>query len=338
MASSRLVTLRDVAEAAQVSTATASNALTGRRPVHPDTVARVLQEAERLGYRVNRDARALRTSRTDTIALCLSNHGEGGMDVPNEYYMQLVRAATDTAFSQGQRLLLAPEVRSVAEAAALGVDGAIVMDPRPREPQLDFFATLELPVVTIERDPGRPEHVWVVRSDNDALIHTVFDHLVAQGAERPAFLVRQSRERSLPWEDETAAAYRAWATARGIEPRIIAVEGRIAFSPELTAAVHALLASADRPDGVVTAYEYDGISVMRAAREAGIDVPRELKVATALDGALARSAHPSLTAMDIDPAAQGAAAAALLLERIDGSALEPPAALEPRLQARESTA
>lgn len=43
-------TLTKVADAAHVSIATASRALTGRMKVHPDTVRRVREAAERIGY------------------------------------------------------------------------------------------------------------------------------------------------------------------------------------------------------------------------------------------------------------------------------------------------
>ncbi len=68
------VTLHDVAEAAGVSVATASRALTNsEHPVAEETRQRILQLAENLGYRPNLVARSLRTDRTLTIGIIVEN-------------------------------------------------------------------------------------------------------------------------------------------------------------------------------------------------------------------------------------------------------------------------
>ena len=59
----------DVAGDAGVSTATVSRVLAGGATVAPETRARVLDSVERLGYRPNTIARALRSGRGRSVAL-----------------------------------------------------------------------------------------------------------------------------------------------------------------------------------------------------------------------------------------------------------------------------
>ena len=66
-------TLAKVALLAQVSTATASNVLTGKGRVGPETIARVQEAARRIGYRTDAGARALSRGRTTTVGVLVSS-------------------------------------------------------------------------------------------------------------------------------------------------------------------------------------------------------------------------------------------------------------------------
>ncbi|MEI6621133.1 MAG: LacI family DNA-binding transcriptional regulator [Actinomycetes bacterium] len=62
-------TLAKVARLANVSTATASNVLTGKGRVSPETVARVLHAARQVGYRTHTGARALSIGSTTSVGV-----------------------------------------------------------------------------------------------------------------------------------------------------------------------------------------------------------------------------------------------------------------------------
>src|ERR1700682_5572923 len=88
--------LSDVAKHAAVSLTTASRALDpdNDHPVNARTRARVQAAAERLAYRPNPMARALRTRRVPTIAIVVH-------DVSDPYLAEVVRGATKAASAKG---------------------------------------------------------------------------------------------------------------------------------------------------------------------------------------------------------------------------------------------
>jgi LacI family transcriptional regulator len=86
--------LKDVANRAGVSTATASNALSGARPVAEITRQRVFDIAEEFNYRPNLVARGLRLQKTRTIALLVN-------DISNPYYPAVARAVHDRIGTHG---------------------------------------------------------------------------------------------------------------------------------------------------------------------------------------------------------------------------------------------
>lgn len=84
-------TIHDVAKRAGVSIATVSRALTGGDVVSEETKAKVLEAAQQLQYQVNSHARSLRSARSHTVGLLVS-------DVRNPFFAQLAhRVQTDLA-------------------------------------------------------------------------------------------------------------------------------------------------------------------------------------------------------------------------------------------------
>ncbi len=68
-----MASIKDVAEAAGVSTATVSRVLSNGLHVRPEVRERVMATVERLGYRPNLVARSLRSQRSSTIGLIVSD-------------------------------------------------------------------------------------------------------------------------------------------------------------------------------------------------------------------------------------------------------------------------
>ena len=96
------VTLRDVAAAAGVHTATASRALNPdtRKLVNADTAQRVLEVATGLGYRANPIARGLKTSRSYTIGVVVP-------DLRNPLFPPIARGIEERLEPAGYTSLLA---------------------------------------------------------------------------------------------------------------------------------------------------------------------------------------------------------------------------------------
>ncbi|WP_320668981.1 LacI family DNA-binding transcriptional regulator [Patulibacter defluvii] len=329
------MTIRDVAAAAGVSPATVSLALNGRGTISAATAAQVAAIAEQLGYRPSRTARALRTRRANTLAIVLSpletaTVGDGVTSI--EYPMRVLHAAVLAATAADQRLLVSPPLRTTEDLVEL--DGIIVCDPPAGDPQLALVAAAGLPVVTVERDPARPDDRWHVNCDNGAAMRALLDHLAAAGAERIALV---AWEWDVAWTTESVDAYRAWSAERGRAAAVhYTADARRAHG---TAREHVatLLAARERPDAIVAMPDHYPAAIVQAARESGLDVPADLLVAAAMDGTAARTSDPPVTAIDLRPGDVGAAAVALLLRRIEGDQEAGPTILESTLRPRAST-
>ena len=67
------VSLRDIAKAAQVSEATASLSLNGRKGVNDKTRQKVIETAKKLGYVSNGNARSLARKKSGLIGVMIPN-------------------------------------------------------------------------------------------------------------------------------------------------------------------------------------------------------------------------------------------------------------------------
>ncbi|ADB50746.1 LacI family DNA-binding transcriptional regulator [Conexibacter woesei] len=308
-------TIRDVAAAVGVSAKTVSLAINGKDGVDPATRAQVLAEAARLDYRASRSARALRAGRSNTLALLMPMFGIDETEMLSlSYYMLLASAAAGTAFGRDHALLLTPSVERTALLRQLDVDGVVICDPAERDPRIDLFDDLGVEVVTIERDPGRPEQRWYVASDNRGDTLRMLDHLHDAGARRIALLAAIC---DWGWMVDSVDAYCDWCAEHAAEPLV----ARASFSDLVGSAkarARELLTLPDRPDAIVVLAEGHAGAVVQAARELGLEVPRDVLLVSGIDSPETRYGEPAITALDLHSDRRGRAAIELLLARLAG--------------------
>ena len=307
------VSIRDIAKAAGVSITTVSHALSGKRQVTDRTRRRVLEAAERLGYRANAQARALRMGRSLTIAIQIAG-GDDEVALPDvAYFIDLLNGASSEALRHGYALVLAPPSASPEQVGNLQVDGAIVVDPTGAE------ASLTQPgmhVVTTGRVPPHlPDRPWV---DNDfkAGAIRVLEHVRQAGYERPALLATSAPQ---SYVADAVEGYKEWCGDHGLPPLVARTTGP---PNETTAADVALelLTRKDRPDAIHATLERLAVGVVIAAERLGIAIPEELGVTAGTDAPSLESFRPAVTALYLDGERIGLEAARLLIELIDGDA------------------
>lgn len=166
------VTLKEIAKQANVSTTTVSFALRGKRPgkrsLSPQTVARVRQIADQLGYRPNGVAKSLINNQTHTIGVLLSSLSfgaeellEGIKSIVSPDYSSLLAVYNSDGEHERQRLDLFMQQR---------VDGVIAAfsgDPSSIPYYRDLTEKYKIPIVLIDRGIEGLD-LPVVRSDHFA--------------------------------------------------------------------------------------------------------------------------------------------------------------------------
>lgn len=198
------VTIRDVAREAGVSVTLVSfvmNAKMGKDgrldcPVNPDTAERVLQVAKRLGYRRNNAAASLRSGRSHSIAVIVS-------DIANPFYAEICRNIENIAYNDGYTVIFASSEESPQKLSHLvetmvgyNVEGLIVAPCLGGEPALARALSIGIPTVLIDRDmPG--EEFGRVLIDNVDAGKMATKYLIHQGFGKIEMLTYKSGVTSL---------------------------------------------------------------------------------------------------------------------------------------------
>jgi len=293
----RPVTLKQVAQQAEVSRAAASFALTGRPGVSADTRARVLRIAEELGYSPNRTARNLRTSTSGIIAVYLP---------PNvstmSYYMEATFGMIDRAETTGRVVTLIPHTLDVTRPGGLSADGVIVLDPTAEDPMLSGLLGTGLPVVSGEKMPSSlPTPSGQVVSDHSASTREVLDAFASAGAISPAVITTHDR---MSWVLAIEEAYLQWCAEHGVAPRLqasslddLAESTREATNALLTDSVDDMGAV----DAILALTDGSVLNVVTSATESGRTIGDDLLIAAAVDSPVLGYTDPAVTAVDLHP-------------------------------------
>lgn len=307
-------TIRDVAQAADVSVASVSRALNGHSSVHPDTRARVLAAVSALGYVPHAGARSLSLARSHAIGVVLP-------DLHGEFFSEIVRGMDREVGVRGYHLLLS-NMHADAELAAQAmrsmrgrVDGLIIMAPQLDADRLNAALPAVVPAVLVNShaDAGRAGF----RVDNAQGIATVVAHLAATGRRHLVHVAGPSGNIDARQRCEGFLAAMA-EHAPGIEPIVIDGDFR---EDSGAAAVATLRDRAVRFDGIVAANDMMALGVLAALRDAGAVVPADVAVTGFDDIPLAR--YLGLTTMRVPLAEMGARAVARLIDALEGGDLSP---------------
>lgn len=198
------ITIRDVAREAGVSVTLVSfvmNAKMGKDgrldcPVNPDTAERVLQVAKRLGYRRNNAAASLRSGRSHSIAVIVS-------DIANPFFAEICRNIENIAYKDGFTVIFASSEENPQKLAHLvdtmvgyNVEGLIVAPCLGAETALARAINIGIPTVLIDRNlPG--DEFGRVLVDNVDAGKMAAKYLIHQGFGKVEMLTYKSGVTSL---------------------------------------------------------------------------------------------------------------------------------------------
>ncbi|MFI6283393.1 LacI family DNA-binding transcriptional regulator [Streptomyces sp. NPDC051018] len=330
------VTIRDVAAAAGVSVTTVSDALNNKGKLRQETRERIRETAASLGYRPSRVAQAFRQGRTGTIALVLPHRDVSGNEhdmIGLDYYMTIASGSARAAFGEGYALMLTPRISTEDEWRLIGPDGVVLCDPAASDPRIDMLEGMGIPVVSIERDPDRPERPFYVSGDNEQNMRDLLAHLHREGARRIALLSARS---SWAWTIDGEQAYLSWCAEHGLAPMVAHVSVDRLEADSYRAAC-ALLDADEPPDALIASAEQYSEGATRACRERGVRIPEDLMLAIGIDNRFAQQSDPPITAIDLRPAEQAGAAVTMLLKRLANETVDRPSVVPSRLRVRAST-
>ena len=291
----RRVTIREVAQAAGVSTQTVSRVLNYRPDVAPDTVARVREVIAELSYSPNLLARGLTQGRTHLLGVVAYGLEYFG---PSRIITGIEQQAAAMGYTISLTLIHQPETDDVdallANLVGRQVDGVLWAIPEVannrawlRSGSHDVPVPLVLVGGTTGED-GRPS----IGIDNEAMGRLATDHLIAGGARNVAIVTGptdwwEAAQRQAGWRRALEAAGRHPADSLVAEGDWTASSGE--------EGLYRLLRAVPDIDAVFASNDQMALGVLHAAHRLGLRVPEDLAVVGVDDIAEGSHFWPPLT-------------------------------------------
>jgi LacI family transcriptional regulator len=304
-----------VARRAGVSAMTVSRVVNGSRRVRPEKRLAVEQAITALSYVPNGLARGLTSRKTSVLGVIVP-------DVVNPFYAPIVRGAESIARQSGFRVMLCNSESSlgyegeyIADMLRQRVEGLLIVPVGDKSrAHLRGLQRHNVPFVLIDR---RVQGIDcdVVQGDSVGGARRLVEHLIGLGHRRIAAIAETE---SVSTAKDRRRGYRDALDAAGID-----------FNPDLLVQSTVDLAGGYRgmrklldlqppPTAVFAINNLVAVGAIKAIRERGLEVPRDVALVAFDDIEHVAMLYPFLTVLPQPAETFGTVAAQLLMERITG--------------------
>lgn len=287
------VTIREVANAAGVSTATVSNVLNNTGKVGADTRRHVLATVRKLGYVPDVHARRLASNNRRPMGIIVS-------DIENPFFPEVIKSFETRARELGYDAILSDtnyDPQRTREAAERMMEhkvrGVAIMTSEISMRLVHELAKRKIAVTFLDLAPVRG-YMSNLRIDYESGIEQVVRYLHGHGHRRIAFIAGREGLKSNRVRQD---AYEQSMRQLGLTPGPV-LPGNLRFEGGLEAG-RAVAAMKPRPTAVVAVNDLTAIGVVKGLLERGCRVPEDVSVTGFDKTRLADYCNPSLTTVDI---------------------------------------
>lgn len=308
------LTIRDIAQMANTSTATVSRVLSGKPGVSEAKRKVIMDLARRVGYSPNRIAQNLALQKSHVLGFVAA-------DLVNTIYVSFFRLLQRAAEELGYQVLIADSSQSVEKERyniqvmrAHRAEGLIIFPVRDwhRESAIDHLLELRIqrfPFVLIGHIPSTDFDS--VTNEEVESARRLAAKLIEQGHRRIGFVGSDPENR--PAEDRLAGLRAALEQAG----HRLDTAHVIPHAEGWQSAMVAMLRSPGAPTALVLLNDVVALLAHRALVDAGFLLPEDVSLATFGDGLWTRHLKPSLTTTRENNEQVARIAMDLLLKRIE---------------------
>jgi len=309
--------LLDIAKRAGVAPITVSRVINNSTYVSQSTRERVEAVVNELGYVPNTIARGLRSKRTKTLALVVT-------DITNPYFTSMARGVEDVAAAFNYTVIYCntdesetKEEKYANMLAQRRVDGVLLVPSCGNAKTIKFLVSNGVYVVVLDRRiPGVVTDIVCSDSENGA--NRLIKLLIGLGHKRIAVI---SGQKDVSTSMDRVIGYRQALTEAGLSKNELVYFG--AFSEqsgyELT---HQAMMQLPRPTAIFGANNFIAVGIIKALHDLKFEVPGDISVVGFDDLPESMIMKPFLTVARQPAYEMGRLATDLLLKRISGEISE----------------
>ncbi|MEM1137434.1 MAG: LacI family DNA-binding transcriptional regulator [Bacteroidota bacterium] len=314
------ITIKDIAKKLNVSVSTVSRAFNDTFDVSKKTRDRVLKVAKEMGYYPNPIAKRLHQQKSFQIGIVVP-------EFINDFFPQVIMGIQKVVQQAGYQLLIMQsnecyetEIANVKKLEENMVDGLIISLSQETK-NIDYYNQLYdkgIPMVFFNRVNDTINAPKVVFNDFKWAYFAV-EHLIKQGCKNIVHLagykhLSLSKERVKGYEKAMNKFHLNFGKQHIIETGFTREEGEKAMQH--------LLKQGLQPDGIFAANDPVALGSMKALKQAGIKVPKEVKIIGFSEALWTDMVEPALSSVSQPAKVIGEESAILLLKQLKGAPMK----------------
>lgn len=286
-----MATIKDVAKLAKVSISTVSLALNGSERVSADTLKRIQDAANSVGYSPNPLAQGLKAGRSRMIGMVLA-------DLANPFYSQMLKQVENLLIDHQYLVVVASSrgnakrERAILETLASQRVSGIILSSHITSPEdVAYLKSLKIPMVLVDHkvDGFAADFVGC---DNRMASAMLTERLIREGHTRIAHLAGVE---GLWTAEERNQGFRTTMAAFGLEVDESLIlhgdyDGDIGYKQAMR-----MLVRPDKPTAVVAANNVMALGALQAMRDLGIKCPEEVSLTAIDDAPWSKVIEPKMT-------------------------------------------
>ncbi|WP_286230933.1 LacI family DNA-binding transcriptional regulator [Neobacillus mesonae] len=309
-----MITIKEIAERANVSRTTVSRVLNNSGYVSEEAKKRVLQVIEETGYVPSENAKSLRTKKTKVIGVILPK-------ISTETSSRLVKGMDEILAKEGYQILLTntnlnpeKEIEYLKLLKSRHVDGIILSATNINRTLVEEIYNLKIPFVTVGQTISGLANV--IFEDYQATKDMV-NFLIKKGHTKIAFIGVSEQDRAVGYLRKKG--YLDAMKEKNLQVETSWVQKGVFNVESGYESMKAILldAAENKPTAVLAVTDRLAIGAMQYLSEAGLSVPDDIALAGMGASELAKFISPALTTIDFSIEEAGQEAASLILQKID---------------------
>ena len=302
-----MVTRKEVAEYAKVSTGTVSNILNGKKNVDPKLVSKVNEAINVLGYVPNHNAKSLASKSSKHIGIAIYEY-------ENSYHWNIVRGIEEVAMKAGYLVSVFVldnnsnfKLESICERRL-----AALINLMTNEYPKSFIDILEKQNVKLINFDGRLGPLFTL--DYSDAMKEIFKKLVDDGHKKIAYVWTSDEQRFNA--DTRGQTYKSEIKKYGLDSENLVYYNydgnKMSYDIGYDGCKEIMSKNKDI-DAIFCTNDLTAIGTIRALKDCGYRVPEDVCVVGCDDTFIAKDFVPSITSITFDQKAQGMSMANVII-------------------------
>lgn len=283
-----MVTLKDIAQRAGVTTTTVSRVINNRGYISKKTRDKVCEVMEELNYRPNELARALSMQHNSSIGVIVPH-------ISHPFFSKLISQLESAAAQKGYKILLCnskdqpeKEMEYIEMCISNRVAGIILCS---KYLDASKFSSLNIPILNLEKEDY--SNAISVQCDNYKGGCIAAEHLIACGC-RKILHFGGIAGKNMP-ADRRAQGFTDVCSSREIENKVLLTDQSAYGTMDYYEFIEKSLKSNPGVDGVFTSSDLIAAQVIQVCKTMGIEIPEDLCLVGFDDVSISQLTTPTIT-------------------------------------------